>query len=69
MPRIGGPDVWVYRWRETDDHGERRLRKKTIGTVKQDPTKAQASMVSESLKMTVNRQGFQRFSRIQKWKG
>jgi len=62
MPRKVGPDVWVYRWRETDEHGERRLRKKIVGTVKQYPTKAQASTVIETVRVTVNRQGFQRLA-------
>lgn len=59
-PRTSGSAVWVYRWRETDHHGERRLRKKVIGTVKQYPTKALASEAIETLKLTINRQGFQR---------
>jgi integrase len=62
MPRKDGPAVWVYRWRETDEHGERRLRKQVIGTVKQYPTKALASVLIESIKVTVNRQGFQRLA-------
>ena len=62
MPRKDGPAVWVYRWRETDEHGKRWLRKKTIGTVKQYQTKALASSAVESLRTTVNRQGFQRLA-------
>lgn len=62
MPRRNGPAVWVYRWRETDEHGERQLRKQVIGTAMQYPTKALASSAIESLKMTVNRQGFQRLA-------
>jgi integrase len=62
LPRRNGPDVWVYRWRETDQHGQRCLRKQIIGTAKQYPTKAQASSAIESLKLTVNRQGFQRMA-------
>lgn len=62
MPRRNGPAVWVYRWRETDEHGERQLRKQVIGTATQYPTKALASSAIESLKMTVNRQGFQRLA-------
>lgn len=62
MPRRNGPAVWVYRWRETDEHGERHLRKQVIGTASQYPTKALASSAIESLKMTVNRQGFQRLA-------
>jgi integrase len=62
MPRKTGPAVWVYRWRETDAHGERSLRKKIVGTVSQFPTRAQASAVIETVKVTVNRQGFQRLA-------
>lgn len=62
IPRKDGPAAWVYRWRETDEHGVRQSRKKTIGTVKQYPTKALASLAIESLKMTVNQQGFLRLA-------
>ena len=62
IPRKDGPAAWVYRWRETDEHGVRQSRKKTIGTVKQYPTKALASSAIESLKMTVNQQGFLRLA-------
>lgn len=62
MPRKEGPAVWVYRWRETDEHGARRLRKQIIGTAEQYPTKALASFAIESLKLMVNRQGFQRLA-------
>ena len=60
MSRSSGPDVWVYRWRETDECGERLLRKKTIGTVEQYPTKASASLAVESLRATANQQGFRK---------
>jgi len=60
MPRRNGPAVWVYRWRETDEHGERQLRKKIIGTATQYPTKALASTAVESLKSRVNRAGVQK---------
>ncbi|MBW4026547.1 MAG: site-specific integrase [Acidobacteria bacterium] len=62
MPRKDGPAVWVYRWRETDEHGERCLRKQVIGSAKQYPNKALASAAIETLKLTVNRQGFQRLA-------
>jgi hypothetical protein len=62
MPRSGGPSVWVYRWRETDEKGERRLRKKIIGTIKQYSTKARASAATEPLRTLVNRPGFQRMA-------
>lgn len=62
MPRKAGPAVWGYRWRETDELGERQLRKKVIGTAREYPTKAHASTAIETLKITVNRQGFQRLA-------
>ena len=60
MPRKDGPAVWVYPWRETDGQGQRRLRKQVIGTVEQYPAKARAMQQIESLKLTANRQDFQR---------
>jgi hypothetical protein len=60
VARKNGPSVWVYRWRETNEKGERCLRKQIIGTVEQFPTKALAARVIEPLKLTVNQQGFQR---------
>jgi integrase len=62
MSRKSSSSVWIYRWRETDEHGERQLRKQIIGTVKQYPTKALASSAIESLKLTINQQGFQRMA-------
>jgi len=62
LPRENGPNVWVYRWRETDERGERCSRKRVIGTAEQYPTKALASSAIESLKLTINRQGFQRMA-------
>src|ERR1700692_1865282 len=50
MPRSVGPAVWVYRWRETDETGERRLRKKIIGTIQQYATKARALAAVQPLR-------------------
>lgn len=55
MPRKNGPAVWVYRWRETDEHGERKLRKKVIGSAKQYSTKALASIAVDELRRNANR--------------
>ncbi len=57
MPRKRGPATWVYRWRETDEDGGRQLRKRTIGTVAQYPTKAQALLALDSLRSSVNQLG------------
>jgi len=62
VSRKSSASVWIYRWRETDEHGERQLRKQVIGTVKQYPTKALASSAIETLKLTINQQGFQRMA-------
>lgn len=61
-PRKGGPAVWVYRWRETTEHGERQSRKRTIGTASQYPTKASASEAVESLRRRANRAGAQQLA-------
>jgi len=58
LPRKNGP-AWVYRWRETDEHGERRSRKTTIGTFEQYPTKAKASLAIDPFRLTLNRQSLQ----------
>ena len=34
-PPCKGPDVWVYRWRETDEEGQRVQRNRVVGTVSQ----------------------------------
>lgn len=58
MPRKTGPAVWVYRWRATDELGERHLRKKVIGSAKQYPTKALALSAVEGLRQSVNKPAF-----------
>lgn len=52
--------MWVYRWRETDEHGKRQLRKQAIGTVEAYPTKSHAMAEVEKVKLLINRPGFQR---------
>ncbi len=42
VKRTHCPDVWVFRFRITDEDGQRVQRKRTIGTVVQYPTKAAA---------------------------
>ena len=54
-PRKNGPDVWVYRWRETDGQGERTLRKQIVGTVRELRTQADAQRAVETLRLNVNR--------------
>jgi integrase len=43
VKRAKGPDVWKYRWREPDETGKRKQRKKTIGDVSRFPKKADAN--------------------------
>ncbi|WP_213807092.1 site-specific integrase [Granulicella sp. dw_53] len=54
-PRKSGPDVWVYRWRETDEQGRRTLRKQIVGTVRELRTQADAQRAAETLRLSVNR--------------
>lgn len=54
-PRKSGPDVWVYRWRETDEQGRRTLRKQIIGTVRELRTQADAQRAAETLRLSINR--------------
>ena len=54
-PRKNGPDVWVYRWREADGQGKRKLRKEIIGSVRELRTKSDAQTVAEALRLRVNR--------------
>lgn len=52
--RAKGPDVWVYRWRETQQDGTRLQRKRTIGTVKQFPKKDDVKREVENLRSEIN---------------
>jgi integrase len=54
-PRKNGPDVWVYRWRETDGQGRRTLRKQIVGTVRELRTQADAQRAVETLRININR--------------
>jgi integrase len=53
--RKNGPDVWVYRWRETDGQGKRTFRKQIVGTVRELRTQADAQRAAEALRMNINR--------------
>jgi integrase len=59
-PRKCSPAVWIYRWRETDEHGRRQLRRQAIGTVEAFPSKSHAMAEVEKIRLLVNRPGFQR---------
>jgi len=53
--RKKGPDVWVYRWREANPQGKRRLRKEIIGTVRELRTQADAQRAAEAFRVSINR--------------
>jgi hypothetical protein len=48
-PRKTGPDVWVYRWRDTNLEGKRQYRKQILGTVQEIPTQADALKAAETI--------------------
>ena len=52
--RAKGPDVWVYRWRETTPEGKRIQRKRVIGTVEQYKTLTAAKIASDNLRLAIN---------------
>src|ERR1035437_5080698 len=55
VSRKNGPDVWVFRWRETQlDTGKRKHKSKTIGTVIKYPTVASVKTVVENLRAEIN---------------
>lgn len=54
-PRKNGPDVWVYRWRETNGQGKRTLRKEIVGTVQDFRTKSDAQTAAEVFRLRINR--------------
>jgi integrase len=54
-PRKSGPDVWVYRWRETNQQGNRQLRKQILGTVRELPAQDDALRAAETFRLGINR--------------
>lgn len=53
--RKNGPDVWVYRWREVNGQGKRKLRKQIVGTVRELRTQGDAQRAAETLRLSINR--------------
>ncbi len=47
--RRSGPDVWVFRWRETGTGGESKYRKAIVGTVDALANEASALKSSSSI--------------------
>ncbi len=54
--RKTGSDVWVYRWREENGEGKRRLRKQVVGTVREFRNKGEAQQAVESVRISANRE-------------
>lgn len=52
--RAKGPDIWVYRWREPDEHGVRVQKKKVIGNLDRYPTKKAAKQAIENFRAEIN---------------
>ncbi len=53
VKRAKGPDVWVYRYRQTVD-GKRLHRGRVLGTVKELKSKAEAKRTAENLRAEIN---------------
>ncbi len=52
--RANGPDVWVYRWRESIGKGQTAQRKHIVGTKKQYPTESSAWKAVDGLRLDIN---------------
>ena len=52
--RVTGPDVWIYRWRETTAEGRKKRRGFTVGTVEQYRTEAHALKAAEGMRLLIN---------------
>lgn len=54
VARRNGPDVWEFRWYETNSEGQRIRRKAVLGTVEEYPTDAAAEGAADALRASVN---------------
>jgi integrase len=52
--RKTGPDVWIFRWRETSHDGRRVNRKVVVGTVEQYKNEAAANKAVAALRIEIN---------------
>ena len=52
--RVTGPDVWPYRWWETNSDGGRTRQALTIGSIEQYKTEAQALKAAEGRRLIIN---------------
>jgi len=55
--RKHGPEVWIFRWRETLPDGRRAQRKKLVGTVEDFPTESAAQRAVSALRRLINQEG------------
>ncbi len=61
MRRVRNEDIWQFRYYETAEKGQRQRRARTIGTVAQYPTRADALRMIEPFRLRLNLQ--HRFAR------
>lgn len=54
--RRSGPDVWIFRWRETGTDGESKYRKAIVGTVETLTNEASALKAAQALRIDANQQ-------------
>jgi integrase len=54
--RKTGPQVWIFRWRETAPNGRRVNRKVVVGTVDEYPTEAAARKAVDALRIDINKE-------------
>ena len=54
-PRKTGPEVWVYKWRETGPDGKRHSKKEVLGTVEDIRTRSDAQRAAEKFRLNINR--------------
>lgn len=54
--RKNGPDVSVFRWRDTGLNGQDPNRKRVIGTVKKYPTESLARLAVDGLRLENNKE-------------
>ncbi len=61
--RKNGPNVWVYRWRESTPEGVRQLRKRIVGSILDLRTQTDAQKAVEAFRVNLNKQAAQEASR------
>jgi len=54
--RNNGPDVWIFRRRETAPNGKRTNRKVVVGTVDEYPARSAAQKAADALRLQINKQ-------------